>query len=83
MFCVNKSRYAAVFLTFCYNMQRNCGFTGRFRTINFNNSSLWHAANTQRTVQRNGTSRNGFHLDFFLIAQTHQTAFSKLTVNLF
>ena len=50
MLRINKSCIAAHFLSFSNHMQCNGSFTGRFRTVNLNNTSTRNATDTKSNI---------------------------------
>src|SRR5690554_1233081 len=79
---VDKCAGFARFLGFSYNLQGQCGFTGAFRAVDFNDPVVRQAANTQGYVQPEGTGgyrRNGFT---GLVAHFHHGTFGELASNL-
>ncbi len=51
MLRVDIARNALAFLHLRNDMQRNRCFTGGFRSIDFDDPALWHAAHAQRDIQ--------------------------------
>ena len=82
MLYVDEDSFAAGFLCFGYNMESNGGFTGAFRAIDLNDTASWHAADTQRNVQRQRAGRDGFHIEGCGLAQFHNSALTELFFDL-
>jgi hypothetical protein len=63
---------------------RQCqgGFTGRFRTVDFNDTAFWQAANAERDVQTQRASGNGRDRLTVVIAHTHYGTLAELTFDL-
>ena len=72
VFNVNKRRFTARLLGLCDHLKRNRRLTGRFRSIDFNDSSFWNTANTERNVQTERPGRNNIDVHRLILPQTHQ-----------
>ena len=64
------------------DVQRERRFAGGFRTVNFNDAPLGHAADAERGVQRQGACGNGVYDQLRLIAQTHDRALAEILFDL-
>ena len=62
MFGVNESANTALFWVLSYNVQSQSGFAGRFRAVNFYNSSARHSADAQSDVQTQRAGRHHIHI---------------------
>ena len=76
MLSIDKCSNTACLLNFSCNVERNRSLTGRFRTVDLNDSALRNAADTERNVKTYGTCRDIFHLHICIVAQTHDSAFT-------
>ena len=80
---VDEGSHAAGLLRFGHHLQRNRGFTGRFRAENFDDAAARKSSHAERVVERNGARRNRRHLhDGFLRSQPHDGAFAELFFDL-
>jgi len=55
-------------------VQRQRGLAGGLRPVNLDYAALWHAADAQRHVQRQGASGQSFAVHGDVVAQTHYGA---------
>ncbi len=83
IFSIDEGTSASLLLTLGNGMQGKGCFTGRFRTINLDDSSLWIAANAKGSIQSDGTGRNCINRYIGTIAKPHDTAFAIFLFNCF
>ncbi|CAM8619876.1 hypothetical protein MCEMSEM22_00001 [Comamonadaceae bacterium] len=83
MLGIHESALAALLLHLSHHLQRQRGFAGRLRAIDFHHAATGQTAYTQRDVQ---TQRAGGHdLNIFnhlTLAQTHDGALAELLFDL-
>ena len=82
MLGINEGTGGTVLLRLGNNRQGQRGFTGGLRPVDFNNTALGQAADTEGDIQTEragGDSRNGLAL---VITHAHYRALAKLTFNL-
>ena len=82
MLRVNKRSLAARLLHLCNDMQRHGGLTRGLGPKDLDDSALGHAADAKRHIQRNRAGGNRLHLHVGVLAQTHDRARAKLTLDL-
>ena len=83
MLCIDKSRYAASLLHFCYHMKCYGGLTAGLRTIYFDHTSLRNPSKSQCNIQAQGTGRNRLYIHIRTgISQLHHRSFTKLLLYL-
>ena len=83
VFGVDKRRNAAVRLCRCNRVQGEGGFTGRFRSVNLDDSAARQAADAQRHVQTNGAGGDDvLVLLLDLLTEEHDGVFAVLLFNL-
>jgi hypothetical protein len=82
VFRIDKRGDSALALRIGNSMQRQRGFTGRFRAIDFHDAPARQSADAESDVQGNGTGGNGFDRRTGVIAEAHDRALAKLLINL-
>ena len=81
MLHVDKRRFAPRFLGLRHHMQRQGGFTRRFRAVDFHDPAPRNAANTKGQVQPQRAGGNTLHLHAAVLSQFHDRAFAELPFN--
>ena len=64
------------------DMQRQGGFTGGFRAVNFNNPTAWQAADAGGDVKGDGARRDRRDVHAVVLPQAHDRALAILFFNL-
>ncbi|MCY1414485.1 hypothetical protein D9M71_299380 [compost metagenome] len=82
VFGVDECAGRAGFLSLGDHGQGQRGFTGRFRTVDFNNTAFWQTADAESDVQPQRASGNGRDRLTVLIAHTHYGTLAELTFDL-
>ena len=70
MLGIDECANAAIFLALGNGLETECGFTGGFRTENFNHTAAGQAADAERQVHAEGAGGNNIKV-FFLLAAVH------------
>ena len=81
MLCINDSSNATCFLSFSYRMNRQRGFTTRFRSINFDNTTTRKTTYAQSHIQTNGTRGNNINLFNVIITHFHNGTTTMILFN--
>ena len=82
MFRINESAGAAFFLRLSNDTQSQSGFTGAFRTVDFDNTAFGQSADAQGDVYAQRTGGNGFNINVGVLAEAHNRAFAEGSFNL-
>ena len=82
VFSVHEGHLAAAFLGLGHDMEGQGGLTGGLRAVDLDDPPLGHAADAQRSVQRQGAGGDGIHLHFRLVAQAHHSALAEVLLDL-
>ena len=83
VFCVDESCNTAHFLCLCDNMESDCRFTGRFGTIDLDDSSARYTAYSECDIKRECSCRNHFYVHFSGdFAQFHDRTFAEIFFDL-
>ncbi len=82
VFGVDECAGRAGFLRLGDHGQGQRGFTGGFRTVDFNNTAFWQTADAECDIQTQRASRDGRDRLTVLIAHTHYGTLAELTFDL-
>ena len=82
VFCVDEGCNAAKLLSFCNSMQSKRCLTGRFRSINFNDTSARETAYAKCHVELNATRRNDRDIFDRLLTEGHDGTFTVILFDL-
>ena len=82
MLGIDKGGLAALFLSGGDDVQSNGGLTGRFGTVDLDDSAAGNAADAQRHVQGHRAGGNGLHLHGYVLAKAHDRALAELFIQL-
>ena len=64
------------------NLQRQGGFTGRFRPVDLDDTAHWQTAGAERNIQRKRAGGDGFYVHRTVFTQAHDGAFTELLFDL-
>ena len=78
MLGIDECGNTSSFLSLCDGMDGKCGLTRRFRTIDFNDSSLGVAAYAQGHIEGDTSSRNHLYILNVLVAKLHDRSLTEV-----
>ena len=83
IFGIDECTSSTCLLTFRNGMQCKGCLTGRFRSIDFDDSSFWITTNTKCCIQCNRTRRDGIYRNVGTVAKSHDGTFAIFLFNCF
>ena len=82
MLRIDESDLTAALLRFSKDVQSEGGLTGRFGTVDLDDTALRNTADTKRGIQSQRTGRDRLHIHFRAVAQAHNSTLAEALVQL-